>query len=127
MSRMRLPNPDMRPRDTEQVREYQSGTGTIHRPMARLGRMKTSPSSRAIGAGILVGKLIGSAGIAAAGFGWKAWSSLKTDYKLGYVGGFLDMANLARNLQPGGWVDTKYPYLPQVKPYLCAAELDQLY
>jgi len=84
-------------------------------------------SIRAFGAGVLLGVIVGSAAVAGAAFGYKAWTSVHDDYKIGYVAGFFSMANLARNLQPGGWVDSRYPHLPQVKAPVWRAKLDELY
>jgi hypothetical protein len=84
-------------------------------------------TTRAFGAGVLLGLMIGSAGMAAASFGYKAWSTVSVDYKNGFVAGFLTMANLARNLQPGGWVDQKYPHIPKAKPVEWSKTLDELY
>lgn len=77
--------------------------------------MSDGKTVRGFAAGVLVGVLIGSAGIGAAAIGHMGWMRFSEDFRGGYVAGFIEMANLARNLQPGGWVDQRYPYLPQVK------------
>jgi len=65
--------------------------------------------------GVIVGVLIGSSGLAAAALGYKGWTRFSKDFQLGYISGFMDMANLARNLDPGGFVDERYPLWPQAK------------
>lgn len=77
--------------------------------------MRQAGSVRGFLVGVFVGTLIGSVGMAAASFGYSGWTRFSRDFRGGYIAGFLDMANLARNLQPGGWVDKRYPYLPQVQ------------
>jgi hypothetical protein len=93
--------------------------------------MRDHRSSRGFRAGaavgVLIGLLIGSAGVAAATFWVQGWQRFSDDFKVGYINGFLDMANLARNLQPGGWVDTKYPQVPQAKPVEWANVVNELY
>lgn len=89
--------------------------------------MRYAPSLRGFTAGVLVGTILGSVGVAAATFGLKGWSRFSEDFRNGYVNGFLDMANLARNLDPGGWVDKRYPYLPAVKPQEWRGVIDKLY
>lgn len=74
-----------------------------------------------------MGTILGSAGVAAATFGLKGWTRFSEDFRNGYVNGFLDMANLARNLEPGGWVDKRYPYLPAVRPQEWRGVIDKLY
>ncbi|HXC51652.1 MAG TPA: hypothetical protein VN634_12250 [Candidatus Limnocylindrales bacterium] len=68
-------------------------------------------ATRAFIAGILLGVLIGTAGLAAAAIGYKGWQGFSTDFKSGYIAGYLMMSKLARNLDPGGWVDEHYPYV----------------
>jgi hypothetical protein len=77
--------------------------------------------------GVLIGLLLGSAGMAGAAFGYKGWQTFSDEFKTGYVTGFLGMANLARNLDPGGWVDSKYPQFPKVKPLEWVILVDDLY
>lgn len=89
--------------------------------------MRYGPSLRGFVVGVLVGSVIGSAGVAGATFGLKGWSRFTEDFRNGYVNGFLDMANLARNLEPGGWVDKRYPYLPAVKPQEWRGVVDKIY
>lgn len=57
----------------------------------------------------------------------KGWTRFTEDFRFGYVFGFLDMANIARNLEPGGYVDEHYPLWPQVKPTEWKAVVDELY
>ncbi len=68
-------------------------------------------ATKAFIAGILLGVLIGTAGLAAAAIGYKGWQGFSTDFKSGYIAGYLMMSKLARNLDPGGWVDEHYPYV----------------
>jgi hypothetical protein len=82
---------------------------------------------RGFSSGVAIGVLVGSAGMAAAAFGYKGWQVFSNDFKGGYVSGFLDMANLARNLQPGGWVDDHYAYLPGVRVIEWKLKLDEIY
>jgi hypothetical protein len=89
--------------------------------------MRYGPSLRGFTVGVLVGTILGSAGVAAATFGLKGWSRFSEDFRNGYVNGFLDMANLARNLEPGGWVDKRYPQLPAVRPQEWRGVIDKLY
>lgn len=89
--------------------------------------MRYGPSLRGFVVGVLVGSVIGSVGVAGATFGLKGWSRFSEDFRNGYVNGFLDMANLARNLEPGGWVDKRYPYLPGVKPQEWRFVIDKIY
>jgi len=89
--------------------------------------MRISGTIRGFSAGIVIGVLAGSAGMAAAAFGYKGWQAFSEDFKGGYVAGFLDMAKLARNLQPGGWVDDHYPYMPGVKALDWKTKIDELY
>lgn len=89
--------------------------------------MRYSPSLRGFAAGVLVGLLAGSAGMASATFGLNGWSRFSEDFRNGYLNGFLDMANLARNLEPGGWVDERYPAFPMAKPQEWRGIIDKLY
>ena len=89
--------------------------------------MKTRSPLRGFVSGVMVGLLLGSGGMAVASFGYKGWTRFNTDFKGGYVTGFLDFTNLARNLDPGGYVDQRYPYLPQVKPLEWVTKIDELY
>jgi hypothetical protein len=81
---------------------------------------------RGFGAGLLIGILVGSAGIATAAFGLKGWNTFSSDFRLGYIAGFLEMANITRNLDPGGWVDLRYPYV-EAEPLEWFAKVDELY
>ncbi|MFN2375618.1 MAG: hypothetical protein ABR538_03725 [Candidatus Binatia bacterium] len=89
--------------------------------------MRTRTSLRGFLIGVLVGVLAGSAGMAAAAIGYKGWSRFTTDFKAGYIAGFLDMASLARNLQPGGYVDEHYPEVPTVKILEWRTMVEELY
>lgn len=89
--------------------------------------MRYLRSCRSFVAGIVLGILIGSAGVGAASMGYKAWNGLSQDYKIGYVTGFLAMARLARNLQPGGYIDSRYPEINKAKPVEWANVVDELY
>jgi hypothetical protein len=89
--------------------------------------MRRFGSLRGFISGVVVGALVGSAGMAAAAIGYKGWQAFSGDFRNGYISGFLDMANLARNLQPGGWVDAHYPYLPGVKMLEWRTKTDALY
>jgi hypothetical protein len=89
--------------------------------------MRFQFSFRDFGAGALLGLALGTAGISAASFGYEGWNKFSQDFRSGYVTGFLSMANLARNLDPGGWVDSKYPMVPNAKPIEWAAKVDELY
>ncbi|HEY2773477.1 MAG TPA: hypothetical protein VGK20_05440 [Candidatus Binatia bacterium] len=84
-------------------------------------------SLRAFVLGTVAGALFGSAAVAAAAFGYAGWQKFTNDFKNGYVTGFLDMANVARNLDAGGWVDEKYPWTPKVKPPEWRGVVDKLY
>ena len=93
--------------------------------------MKRHRSPRGFGRGVFVGLLAGlvlgsSAMVLAAPTG-KGWARFTEDFRFGYVFGFLDMANVARNLDPGGYVDEKYPLWPQAKPTEWKALVDELY
>lgn len=89
--------------------------------------MRKQGSARGFCAGVIVGAMIGSAGLAAAALGQQGWAKLSQDFRVGYVTGFLQMANLARNLDPGGYIDIKYPQVPKARPVAWAAEVDRLY
>ncbi len=89
--------------------------------------MRNPGSVRGFCAGVVVGVMIGSAGLAAAAFGYNGWQKFSQDFKVGYVFGFLEMANLARNLDPGGYLDIKYPMVPKAKPVHWADEVNRLY
>lgn len=65
--------------------------------------------------------------MASATFGLTGWSRFSEEFRNGYLNGFLDMANLARNLEPGGWVDERYPSFPKVKPQEWRGAIDKLY
>src|SRR5689334_2763415 len=88
--------------------------------------MRFQFSLRDFGAGAILGLVLGTAGISAASLGYTGWSKFSQDFRIGYVTGFLSMANLARNLDPGGWVDSKYPMVA-AKPFEWAAKVDELY
>ena len=89
--------------------------------------MRRSGSIRGFSVGVVVGILVASAGMAVAAFGYKGWQRVSEDFRNGYVQGFIEMANLARNLDPGGWVDTKYPYVPKAKFIEWRVRADELY
>lgn len=89
--------------------------------------MRSGSTLRGFTIGLLVGLLAGSAGMASATFGMNGWTRFSEDFRNGYMNGFLDMANLARNLQPGGWVDERYPPFPQAKPQEWRGVIDKLY
>src|SRR5690349_21595412 len=89
--------------------------------------MRFQFSLRDFGAGAVLGLALGTAGVSAAAFGYDGWNKFSYDFRVGYVNGFLSMANLARNLDPGGWVDSKYPMVPTAKPAEWAAKVDELY
>ncbi len=74
-------------------------------------RFKSGPWG--FGAGILLGFVIGSTSLAMATFGYKGWQRFSRDFQVGYLTGFLDMANLARNLDPDGFIEEKYPTWPK--------------
>lgn len=76
----------------------------------KLPRMNVRQSFRGFGLGVLVGLLVGSTGVATAALGYKGWERFSKDFLQGYIVGFMEMSNLARNLHPGGWVDQRYPY-----------------
>lgn len=77
--------------------------------------------------GIVLGFVIGSASIATATFGYKGWQRFGGEFQLGYLAGFFDMANLARNLDPGGFVDENYPVWPNVRLREWQQTVDGLY
>jgi hypothetical protein len=83
-------------------------------------------SLRDFGAGTVLGLVIGTSGLAAAAMNYETWLKLSQDYKVGYVAGFIQMANLARNLEPGGYIDTRYPFV-MAKPIEFSAKIDELY
>ena len=78
-------------------------------------------------AGAVFGLLVGSATLSVASIRYEGWARLSQDFKTGYVTGFLSCANLVRNLDPGGFLDSKYPAVPQATPTEWAAAVDQLY
>ncbi|MFN2425628.1 MAG: hypothetical protein ABR587_04175, partial [Candidatus Binatia bacterium] len=71
--------------------------------------------------------LLGSAGMSVAALGYEGWQKFSDEFKNGYVTGFLAMATLARNLEPGGWVDMKYPEAARSKPLDWRKSIDKLY
>ena len=93
--------------------------------------MRDHRSIRGFGSGLVVGVLIGlvlgSASLATAAFGYKGWQTFSPDFKMGYVTGFIGMANLARNLDPGGWVDNRYPQISKAREAEWVALIDELY
>jgi hypothetical protein len=88
--------------------------------------MRRRFSIRDFAAGAIAGLVLGTSGLAAAALGYEGWQKLSQDFKIGYVAGYLDMSNIARNLDPGGYIDTKYPKA-HAKPVLWAAMVDELY
>ncbi len=74
-------------------------------------RLKSGPWGLA--AGIVLGFVIGSTSVAVAAFGYKGWQRFGRDFQVGYLAGFFDMANLARNITPGGFIDERYPLWPK--------------
>jgi hypothetical protein len=88
--------------------------------------MRRKFSIRDFGAGAVVGLVIGTSGLAAAALSYTGWQKLSQDFKIGYVTGYLDMAGIARNLDPGGYVDTRYPRA-HAKAVEWAALIDKLY
>jgi len=76
-------------------------------------RLKNGPWG--FGAGIVLGLMIGSASLSVAAFGYKGWQRFGRDFQLGYLTGFFDMANLARNLDPDGYVDENFPLWPKAR------------
>lgn len=88
--------------------------------------MRRRFSIRDFGAGAIAGLMLGTSGFAAAALGYEGWQKLSQDFKIGYVAGYLDMSNIARNLDPGGYIDTKYPKA-HAKPVEWAAMVDVLY
>jgi hypothetical protein len=93
----------------------------------KLADMRNGLSIRDFVAGTVFGLVLGSAGLSTAALGYSAWEKLSDDFKVGYVTGFLSLANLTRNFDPGGWLDTKYPAVPNATPVQWAAEVDKLY
>ncbi len=89
--------------------------------------MRRKISLRDFGAGAVLGLLLGTAGLSAASFGYDGWAKFSLDFKGGYITGFMAMANLARNLDPGGYVDTQYPLVTQAKPGEWVSVIDGLY
>lgn len=89
--------------------------------------MRSFRSLRGFVPGLLLGLLLGSAGVAGAGIYYKGWQRFSNDFKTGYVTGFLDMARLARNLDPDGWVNKKYPDSGKAAFVEWANMLDVLY
>jgi hypothetical protein len=89
--------------------------------------MKARRSLGGFAAGVVVGALFGSSAIALAAFGYKGWQKFPYEFKQGYIAGFLDMALLARNLDPGGWVDIKYPFVPKVSPTEWYKTVEEVY
>lgn len=88
-----------------------------------------SPSGfgRGVFVGLLAGLVLGSSAMVLAAPTGKGWARFTEDFRFGYVFGFLDMANVARNLEPGGYVDERYPLWPQAKPTEWKALVDELY
>lgn len=78
-------------------------------------------------AGVLLGIVLGTAGVGNAAFSYQAWHQLSEDFKNGYIVGFLAMAKLARNADPSGWVDKHYPLVKDAKPVEYRRKLDELY
>lgn len=88
-------------------------------------RLKGGPWGLIVG--IILGFSVGSASVATAMFGYKGWQRFGGDFQLGYLAGFFDMANLARNLEPGGYVDEHFPVWPEVKVLEWRTVIDELY
>lgn len=77
--------------------------------------------------GVLVGVLIGSVGVSAAAFGYKGWQRFDPNFRVGWITGFLDMAQIARAQYPDTYVDRFYPSLPQARPAEYVTAIDKLY
>lgn len=93
----------------------------------KLAGMRDFRSLRGFTSGVLVGILVGSAGVSVAAIGYKGWSKFSPDFRAGYAAGFVDMSNLARNLDPGGYIDTNYPYIVGARAHDWSALVDELY
>jgi hypothetical protein len=89
--------------------------------------MRKRLSIRDFVAGAVFGVLLGSVSLSTASMGYTAWEKLSDDFKIGYVTGFLSLANLTRNFDPGGWLDQRYPAVPNATPVQWAAAVDKLY
>jgi hypothetical protein len=89
--------------------------------------MRKGLSIRDFIAGAVFGLLLGTASFSVASIGYEGWTKLSSDFRIGYITGFLSLANLVRNLDPGGWLDTRYPAVPKATPIEWAATVDTLY
>jgi hypothetical protein len=89
--------------------------------------MRDLRSIRGFGAGLVVGVLVGSAGLSVAAISYKGWHKFSPDFRTGYVAGFVDMSNLARNLDPGGYIDANYPYIVGARPIEWSDMIAELY
>ncbi|HYC00985.1 MAG TPA: hypothetical protein VEC57_17760 [Candidatus Limnocylindrales bacterium] len=89
--------------------------------------MRKNGHARGFVTGLIVGLLIGSVSVSIAAVGYKAWSRVSPDYRMGYVNGYFDMAMLARNLHPGGFVDERYPVFPQARARDWVEAVDKAY
>jgi hypothetical protein len=79
------------------------------------------------GVGLVLGLVLGASGLAAAAMGYEGWSKkFSHDFKSGFVAGYVMMADLARNLEPGGYVDQRLPYVAAT-PLEWVAMMDELY
>jgi len=91
------------------------------------GKISNMRTIKSFTAGMLLGVFIGTAGIAAAAIGYKGWQAYSNDFKSGYIAGFLMMSKLTRNLDPGGWVDEHYAYVPGATTAEWMDELNSVY
>jgi len=88
-------------------------------------RLKGGPWGIVVG--IVLGFSIGSVSVATAMLGYKGWQRFSDDFKVGYLTGFFDMSNLARNLDPDGYIDEHFPLWPNVKVREWRELIDELY
>lgn len=57
----------------------------------------------------------------------KVWKEQKQDFRLGYLVGFYDAANISRKLHPMDYLDTTFPRIEGADPYVMEAAMRNIY